>query len=300
MANLENTEHPETDLSVAHPVTLWAQDGQALAATCFEPHAQPVLANVVFLPGIGVPQRVFRALGCWLASEGIRALSFDYRGLGRSTAARAFASASLSVWATQDAPAALDYVRTRFDDDPVLIAHSFGGQALGLTSDLHRVRGAILVGAQLAHPHHWHGLDRLRVELLWRVLLPLAHRLSNPIPRWMIGEPLPAGVAREWSHWGRSGDWLLSCVPGARERYAAFSAPILSYGAWDDKVAPPSAVNALLDCFTGTRPTRVALQRADLATPRVGHFGLLRSTPGRLVWPDFKRFVLECQACRVQ
>jgi predicted alpha/beta hydrolase len=273
-------------------ITITARDSQPLALSCFEPPLGPVLGNVLFLPGIGVPRRVFRPLGEWLAQRGIRSVSLDYRGMGDSLAGDAFASASLTAWATLDAVAALTHVRHHFKADPVLIAHSFGGQALGLSRELHRVRGAILVGSQLAHVHHWHGLNRLRVELLWRGLLPLLSRLSDPIPKWVIGEPLPVGVAREWASWGRSGDWLFPHVPAAREHFAAFRAPILGYGAWDDLIAPPSAVDALLACFTGTRVERVAIQHGDIASGKVGHLGLLRPTPGSKVWPQFLRFIL--------
>jgi predicted alpha/beta hydrolase len=280
------------------PITILASDTQPLAPTCFEPPAGPIRANVLFLPGVGVPRRVFQPLGSWLANRGIRSVSLDYRGVGDSLAGGALASASLSVWATRDAPAALAHVRERFGDAPVLIAHSFGGQALGLSSELHRVRGAILVGSQLGHVQHWRGLDRLRVELFWRALLPLSSLVSNPIPKWVVGEPLPVGVVREWARWGTSEDWLFSHVPDARERFAAFRAPLVAYGAWDDPIAPPSSVDALLACFTGTRARKVVIQRGDLPARNVGHFGLLRPVPGSHVWPDFLRFVLECTGHR--
>lgn len=288
----------EPDGATARLVTISTRDAQALAATCFEPRSGPIRGNVLFLPGIGVPRRVFRPLGLWLAARGIRGLSVDYRGMGDSLDGDALARASLSVWATEDATAALAYVRSHFVDDPVLIAHSFGGQALGLTSELHRVRGALLLGAQLGHVQHWHGLDRLRVELLWRALLPLSSLVTNPIPKWVIGEPLPAGVAQEWARWGRSGDWLFAFISEAHQRFAAFRAPLLAYGAWDDPIAPPSAVDALVACFTGTRPERVALGPADVPTACIGHFGLLRETPGSYLWPSFRRFVLERYAAR--
>jgi predicted alpha/beta hydrolase len=280
--------------SFARPITISARDAQPLALTCFEPARGPVLANVLFLPGIGVPRRVFGPLGEWLAARGIRSVSLDYRGVSDSLIGGALASASLSVWATQDATAALTYVRDRFEDDPVLIAHSFGGQALGLSSELHRVRGALLLGSQLGHARHWDGIDRLRAELFWHLLLPLSLLLSNPIPKWVVGERLPAGVVREWARWGTSADWLFSHVPGARERFAAFRAPLLAYGAWDDPIAPPRSVEALLACFTGTQARRVAIERGDLPTAKVGHFGLLRRVPGSDLWPQFERFVLEC------
>ena len=105
---------------------------------------------------------------------------------------------------------------------------------------------------------------------------------------------LPVGVVREWARWGTSGDWLFSHVPDARERFAAFRAPLVAYGAWDDPIAPPSSVDALLACFTGTRAKRIAIERGDLPAPSVGHLGLFRRVPGASVWPQFERFVLEC------
>jgi len=83
-------------------------------------------------------------------------------------------------------------------------------------------------------------------------------------------------------------------VPDARERFAAFRAPLVACGTWDDLIAPPSSVDALLACFTGTRARRVAIEHGDLPAPRVGHLGLFRPVPGSSVWPQFERFILEC------
>lgn len=55
-------------------------------------------------------------------------------------------------------------------------------------------------------------------------------------------------------------------------------------------------MDALLACFTGTRPELVALEPSDVPTPKVGHFGLFRAVPGSRVWPAFERFVLGCYA----
>jgi predicted alpha/beta hydrolase len=149
MAHVE-VQRSVSEGAFARPITISAADAQPLALSCFEPFRGPVRANVLFLHGIGLPRRVFRPLGEWLAGGGIRSVS-----------------------------------------------------------------------------------------------------------------------------WG----WLFPHVPDARERFAALRAPLVAYGAWDDLIAPPSSVGALLACFTGTRPERVVIELGSLPAARVGHFDLLRPLP---------------------
>ncbi|MGD8317021.1 MAG: alpha/beta fold hydrolase [Myxococcales bacterium] len=266
-----------------------AVDGHPLRGRAYEPSG-PAHATVLALPGIGVPQRVFRHVGDWLAKRGVRVISVDYRGIGDSATEAGIATASLSKWATDDAVGAFRFARERYGAAPILLAHSFGGQALGIAEELHEARAAILVGSQLGHPHHWDGLGRVKVELLWRALLPVTTCLFDPIPKWVVGEELPVGVAREWLRWGRSADWLLTYVEGADARYARFSRPILAYSISDDDIAPPRAVDDLLRRFTGAEVTRVDVAPEDLGRPSIGHVGLFRPTNTERVWQHWLRF----------
>jgi predicted alpha/beta hydrolase len=280
---------PESRNRAVDGVDIVAVDGHPLRGRVYEPDG-PARATVLALPGIGVPQRVFRHVGDWLAHNGVRLVSVDYRGIGESATEDGIASASLSKWARADAVGAFRFTRDRYSPTPVLLAHSFGGQALGIAEELHEARAAILVGSQLGHPHHWDGLGRLKVELLWRALLPVTTRLFDPIPKWVVGEELPVGVAREWLSWGRSADWLLTYIEGADARYASFSRPILAYAISDDDIAPPRAVDDLLRRFTSADVTRVDVTPEDLDRPRIGHVGLFRPSNTDRVWERWLRF----------
>jgi predicted alpha/beta hydrolase len=133
----------------------------------------------------------------------------------------------------------------------------------------------------------------LKVELLWRALLPVTTRLFDPIPKWVVGEELPGGVAREWLSWGRSDDWLMTHIEGADARYARFSRPILAYAISDDDIAPQRAVDDLLRRFTSAAVTRVDITPEALGRSSIGHVGLFRPTSSDRVWEHWLDFTKE-------
>ena len=278
--------------AASNAVCIPAADGHPLGGRVYEPIG-PTDATILALPGIGVPQRVFRHVGDWLAQRGVRVVSVDYRGIGESASQDGGATASLSTWALADAVGALRFVRDQYATTPVLLGHSFGGQALGIAEELHEVRAAIFVGSQLGHPQHWDGLGRLKVELLWRALLPVTTRFFDPIPKWVVGEELPGGVAREWLSWGRSDDWLMTYIEGADARYARFSHPILAYAISDDDIAPPRAVDDLLRRFANADVRRVDITPEALGSSNIGHVGLFRPTNTARVWEHWLQFTKE-------
>lgn len=279
----------ETTGAIARSVL--ATDGKVLAGRVYET-SEPPRFDVLMLPGVGVPQRVFRHLGTWLALQGARAVSIDYRGMAESRAAAPTGNeASLRIWAERDAVGALRYVEASGGGRPVfLLGHSFGGQTLGFSDEFRRLRAALLIGSQLAPTQHWDGFEKFKVLLYWNVILPIASTLFGYVPGWTgIGEAIPAGVAREWARWGRSREWSLSHVPEAGARYAAFDRPLRAYAMLDDPMAPPRAVADLLSRFDSTPVERVDLDPRRLGVPKLGHLGPLRPAQSML-WPDMLAF----------
>ncbi len=104
---------------------LTAADGQRLAAQWFRPLSDPH-GVVLIAPAM---QSLYQRFATWLAEQGFLALTFDYRGIGRSLD-RPLREVEVDVvgWARLDASAALETAL-----EPGLltwIGHSLGGQIL--------------------------------------------------------------------------------------------------------------------------------------------------------------------------
>lgn len=279
-------EPTETDL------TLTADDGYALAARLYAPRGD-ARASVVIHGATATPRRYYDRFARWLAGEGYRVLSYDYRGVGgsRPRALRGFA-ATMRDWAERDAAAAVRYLRAEHPEAPVLmIGHSFGGQALGLSDALGEVDAAVMVGAQFGYEGHWDLLGRARLAVVWRAVLPASVALFGYLPGWTgIGEDLPGGVAREWARWCTSPGYLTDAVPEARGRFAALRAPMLFYSFTDDDFAPGRAVRHYLSALSRARVTHRRLRPEDLGGRPIGHFGFFRPAFADSLWPEVARF----------
>lgn len=266
-------------------------DGVPLGARVFESSARADM-TVLTLPGIGIPQRVFKHVAAWLAERNARCVTVDYRGIGESRAVDAATqTASLLAWARRDAVAALEFAERQWDEPVVLLAHSFGGQLLGLAEELRRVRVAVLVGSSFGPSRYWDGIGRLVVAAYWYLVLPLASAFFEVLPPAVgFGTPLPRGVAREWSKWGRSRDWFMTFEPHARATFAAFDRPLLAVTIDDDLIAPPRAAAALLQQFSSANLSHRKLAPADLSLPSIGHMGLFRPGPPEAIWQEILTF----------
>ncbi len=275
----------------SRPIELTAPDGIPLVARLFEPGGAARM-TVLMLPGIGLPQRAFRHLAAWMAARGARCLTLDYRGIGESTTRpEAITTATLLKWARRDAVTALEYAKTQWADPVVVVAHSFGGQLLGLADPFRHVHAVVLIGSQIGLSRYWDGVDRLKVSFYWYVALPLACSLFELLPAWMgFGTRLPRGVAREWAKWGRSPEWFLSWESGASATFAAFDKPVLAYAIEDDPLAPPRAVTALLELLPSAKIVRRDLTPTEVGATRIGHTGFLK--PGKIepVWREMLAF----------
>jgi len=287
------------------PIELVADDGFVLGATLFLPRARP-RATVIIHPATAAPQSYYRRFAFFAASSGLRAITYDYRGIGRSRprsgSLRGFA-ATMTDWAERDAAAIHRFVGERFTGEPVLlVGHSFGGQLLGLIDETHAVAGAVLVGAQLGYYGHWSGLARLRLAFIWRVLVPALGALFGYAPAGFgVGEDLPRGVAEQWARWCLHPDYLIGEHPEARARFARFDRSLLLFSFTDDAFAPERAVQALLERLPHAGVEHRRIDPREHGDEPIGHFGFFRGRFADSLWRESLRFfdaVLEREAER--
>lgn len=261
-------------------LTIPAADGYPLGASEFQP-ADPPSGVVLFSPATGVRRSLYRRLAAHLAARGFVAVTWDWRGTGDSRPAslRGFPG-TMRDWAEQDLAGVVEWASERYPSLPLLaLCHSFGGQALGLTPAALRLRAAVTVASQSGYYGWWPAPHRYLYAALWHLFMPGLTGLVGWFPARPIGlgEDLPRGVALEWSRWCRRPEYL-----GDWDGHRRFDRPLYVIGFTDDPYAPPAAVAALHDHYSGPQVRRI-LSPEELGR-RNGHLGFFREE--QPLWHD--------------
>lgn len=188
---------------------------------------------MVFAPALGVPRRFYGRFADYLGERGYGSLCVDHRGVDGSGAEVAPADVRLEHWGERDLEAALEAARSELGVERLfLVGHSLGGQLAGLAPSAEKLAGMVFVGSCAPYPSRYPMRDRLRIELMWRVLVPLLGRGPTfPMRRLGLGSSdLPTTVVRRWRDWGLTRDYLFDPRHGVDvARYARLRQPLLSW-----------------------------------------------------------------------
>jgi predicted alpha/beta hydrolase len=270
-------------------------DNATLAVRVFEP-AGEVRASVVIGGAMGVPQSYYAAYATWLAQEGYRVWTFDYRGHGDSLALvpggrlRGF-KADLLDWAR-------DYeavVKSALNERPqlalYLLGHSLGAQLPGLFERPERVDGLFSLGAGIGYWRENAPALRRRVLFLWYFVAPLATLLCGYFPGrrlGMVGD-LPAGVIRQWRRWCLHPRYVVSEGQEVERLYAAVPYPIRAWSFSDDEMMALEATRSLLALYASAPHALEVIRPSEVGLPRIGHLGFFRDSMRKALWPRSAR-----------
>lgn len=269
-------------------VTLKTPGAQPLAARWYLPEGSPQRALLI-ASAMGVPQRFYEPYATWLSAQGIAVLTFDWRGTGDSAppSLRGF-QASITDWAEQDLPAAVQALVQRFPDTPrSYLGHSLGGQLYGWLGELTRHFDQVLTVA--SGNGYWRlnaPATRWRAPLLWWVLAPTLIPLAGYFPGQRLGAvgDLPAAALWQWRRWCLHPDYLGSEGPALRARYAAVQTPITALLMPDDELVGPEGIRRLYTLYQQAPVQVHEVHAADWARRRIGHFGLFKAGPDDGLW----------------
>ncbi len=281
---LMNAQTPETRTEFP------AVDGYALAATLFEPE-QPARAVVLIAPATAVPQGYYAKFARYLATQGFRVVTFDYRGIGRSkptSGLRGF-KARMRDWAALDLSAAVDYADQLAQGKPLLyVGHSFGGQALGQLPNNHKISRALFAASQIGYWKLFPAPEKYRVWFMLRVLGPTLYTIFGYVPGKLgMGEDLPKGVFKEWSGWCMKPRYLYDDETlSARKNFPNYKGALRAIGMSDDDWAPPVTVAGLLAGYTGTKPEHITVTPEAAGQKKIGHFGYFREPSREPLWRE--------------
>lgn len=265
-----------------------AADGYLLAVTR-HPATGTAKGAIVISGAMGVRQDFYAPLAAHFASHGFAALTFDYRGMGRSRPAtlRGFET-DVVRWAEQDLNAMLHEARRLAEGAPLFVlGHSLGGQILGITPDNAMVAGMITVTAGSGW-YRYNDRKPVGVRIFWFGAIPLLTPLFGYFPGKalkMVGD-LPRGVAWQWRRWCLHPDYLLGENAAFRASFDRVKAPIVGYSFEDDPLITKLAIDNLHGFYRNAVVERRHVRPAEIGARRIGHFGFFAEDSRDTLWKE--------------
>ncbi|GJM06264.1 MAG: hypothetical protein DHS20C09_22600 [marine bacterium B5-7] len=250
--------------------------------------------TLIINPAIGVKRKMYRAFAAYMAEQGITAVLYNYRGMEDGLAGIS-ASAQLDVeaWGRLDQDAVIGWAHANLNPTKLLLlGHSIGGQLLGFAHNISLVDGLIHVTSQKGDYRLWPLGGRLKLMLLWHVLIPIMSKgaLFNAKKLGLGTYPWPAAAAKQWASWGQQKDYLFNAkFDFDLHPWHRFDKPLLSLGFTDDDMAPEAAIDGLLEEY-GKNHDQVPIVKRFinpqiLKLKAIGHFGFFKPQ-AKTLWQD--------------
>ncbi len=279
---------------MSQKLSIPAVDGYQLAASCFDPD-DPKGTTLIIGGATGVLQRYYSRFATFMAENGIRVYTFDYRGIGKSKpkTLKGF-PAKMQDWGELDIRGALKHVQAQHPNDTLhFVGHSAGGQVFGLVEENHLFDKVVLVASQSGNWRFWTGPGKLQMWTTSHVLIPLLTATVGYFPAKKLGlfEDLPKGVANQWAAWIRHPEYLFSSELPTLENFAGVKGSLRSYSFSDDGYAPEKTVDWLASKYENAQVERIHHKPADIGVKQIGHFGFFQPAFQKPYWEKVLEFL---------
>lgn len=278
-------------------IEIEAADGFPLAATLFIQDTESTSQAIVFGSALGVPRYIYFKLARFLAAQGFTVLVFDYRGVHESQSDQVSGSdMRMSDWGEMDIDAALEWTLNKWNPEKLIyLAHSCGGQLLGLASHSPQIDKAVFIASQTGYWKAWSNPYRWGIFAVWN-LIPLITPWFDDFPARTLrlsSVNIPSGVSRQWAKWGKSPNYLWDFIADEDlDRYQQLSFPLLSLGFTDDLYfGPPPAVKKLPSYYPSAKSNLRIIFPADYNSKSIGHFGFLKEDFRVTLWAELAEWI---------
>ncbi|MGE8652239.1 MAG: alpha/beta fold hydrolase [Acinetobacter gandensis] len=285
--------------STSQHVQFSATDGYTLAGIQYTP-ALPIKAQIVVSSATGVPQQFYRRFAEYAAALGYQVLTFDYRGIGQSAPQhlKGFEMSYLD-WGKFDLSGAIEFVQ-HAGLKTFVVGHSYGGQALGLTSNHQRVSAMYCFGTGAG----WHGYmpfkEKMKVHVMWNIVFPPMVAVKGYLPwsKLNMGADLPVDVYKQWRRWCKNPTYFFADPdqPELKTLYAQVKTPIYAVAALDDDWALPNSRHAFMQHYRQAPMHYQNIEAQNYGLKSIGHMGYFRQG-AEPIWDEvlitFDRYIAD-------
>lgn len=268
-----------------------AADGYQLTATLREPIIKRKGVVQIHCGG-GLAQHLYANFATYLTQQGYVTITFDYRGIGKSrpAALKGF-KAYIKDWGTLDMVGVFNWVIKNYPDDKkIIIAHSMGGQIIGLMENNNQIDQLFLIASStgywkdMSRPYRW------ILPPLWIILIPIQTFIFGyaKVKKLNLGEDLPKGVALNWWKWSQNKNYFEDDLKKIQKScyYDQIKIPLTSIQITDDPIANEKTANNLLAYYNKAIIKVHKITPAEMGVSKIGHFGFFSRKFKHTLWND--------------
>ncbi|MFY9243647.1 MAG: alpha/beta fold hydrolase [Polaribacter sp.] len=273
-------------------INIKVKDGYNLVATLREPLKYKKRVFVQIHCGTGIPQKLYANFAKYLTENGFTTLTFDYRGIGKSKPAslKNF-DAKIRDWGQKDMVGVFDWVIDNFPDyKKVIVAHSLGGQMVGLMRNNNKINQLYLIASSTGYWRDMNSPYKWILPPIWFLFIPLSIKIYGFANAKKIkqGENLPKGVALEWRNWCINPTYFENEFDKTLSPlyFNKLKAPIKSIQILDDPIANEVTIGKLLDYYSNAKITKEKINPRDLGARKIGHVGYFSRKFKNTLWSN--------------
>lgn len=243
---------------------------------------------MIIVSAAGVLQSFYKKIAEFFQNNGISTITFDYTGVGKSLHGNIKKeNSNLVNWGNRDLEAVIKHTIKTFPHHKIiLLGHSIGGQLIGLAPSSFLADKIILVAAQSGYWKFWKGIGKIRMWVNWYLLVPALTKMFGYLPSKKISrmENLPKNVAKEWTKWCKSSDYLFASFSHNNLYFDRIKCKLTSISIDDDFFAPKKSVEWLTTKFENAGIKRLHFSSETFNALKIGHFFLFTENFKDSIW----------------
>ena len=262
-----------------------SKNGYNLLFTLFKHDSNtPKNATILIAPAMAVLQRYYRSFAEYLSLKGYNVITFDYLGIGESKIDIYDNTITYEDWAKYDITFLIDWIEQNLQTKIYYIAHSAGGQLLGLSPSAKKLNKIFIISSGIGYWKNWPFPKKYFYFISWYLFYPAILKLYGYSPKFAMGEIVPKSIMKQWLIWARKKKFVLG-DSSIQTYYEEISTDIEFIAFSDDTYSPYKNSKELASFYSSAKLNFHLLKPKEFKLKSIGHFGFFRSKYKDTLWP---------------